>query len=310
MYLYVLGHSEDELELAQAEAQNLAPGKMVHQRILLSASKIDPASTGYITMAAELICSAPSLEELATLLQRNIVTSQNFRIDVKKIPSALRMQSRDIAGRIAYEIRGNPNLDNPSEVFLAVATETAVWLGRRLSVGQSEWRTFHDKLFDFSSALPSRMARAVVNLAAVPGQTLADPCCGSGTIILNAAQRGMKVTGWDINQRMVWMSQKNMRHFGLCGDVELGDASQVTGSFDAVATNLPYGNFCRITPEQYRDILANCRHLAPRLVLVAATPSRDILEDVGYEIEKVIHTGRTVAHRIIYCCRLPTSLIK
>ncbi len=40
--------------------------------------------------------------------------------------------------------------------------------------------------FSCSAALPPELAAVAVNLVAKPGQTLLDPCCGSGTILFEA----------------------------------------------------------------------------------------------------------------------------
>jgi len=307
LYFYVLGHDPDELALAQAEAQALAGGRQVHPRVVISERRVAPATTAYVTEAAELLVSGSSLDEVASLVRRAKIDGERFRIEVKKIPARLPISTREVAGRLAFEVRGHPDLDRPQVEFLAVAAKGGLWFGRRFSNASPRWLRFRNKLFDFSSALPARMARAAANLAARPGERVVDPCCGSGTILLHAADLGMQVTGCDINPRMVGMSQKNLRHFGLAGDVRLLDAGRLDGRFDAVITNLPYGHFCAITPQGYCAILANCRRLAPRAVFITTVPSTALLRELGYHVDKVIRTGEKVASRSIYCCRSPDS---
>lgn len=301
-YFYVLGYDQDELELAQAEVLTLASGERVHPRIVLSDQRIELERTGYVSFVGSFLARGGSVEELAAAVRAQRLVADAFRIHVKKIPKGLPLKSHELAGRLALEIGGHPNLDVPQVEFLAVATEQGLWFGRLLPIGEPRWKRLHDKPYEFSSALPARMARALVNLGARAGQRITDPCCGSGTLLLHAADLGASVSGWDINPRMVWMTRGNLQHFGLPGEVQLGDAASVEGRFDAVVTNLPYGNFCAITPEKYRAILANCRRLAPQQLFVTTSPSDELLRELGFRVERRVLTGEKLARRIVYCC--------
>lgn len=59
--------------------------------------------------------------------------------------------------------------------------------------------------------LPAKLARMMVNLAGLkPNQTLWDPFCGSGTILLEAFKQGIHVIGSDIDSKAVRMSEANI----------------------------------------------------------------------------------------------------
>lgn len=63
--------------------------------------------------------------------------------------------------------------------------------------------------------LPSKLARIMVNLAGLrPGQTLWDPFCGSGTLLLEGYAQGMNVIGSDVSAKAVNMSQANIDWLG------------------------------------------------------------------------------------------------
>jgi tRNA G10 N-methylase Trm11 len=51
-----------------------------------------------------------------------------------------------------------------------------------------------------------------------PGETLIDPCCGSGTVLHAALERGIKAKGYDINPLMVEGTNTNLAHFGYPGE--------------------------------------------------------------------------------------------
>jgi tRNA (guanine10-N2)-dimethyltransferase len=111
---------------------------------------------------------------------------------------------------------------------------------------QFEQRHVRSRPFFSPISLHPRHARALVNLARVKqGETLLDPFCGTGGILLEASLVGAKAIGSDISREMIEGCEANMRHFGApfhrleVMDVE--EAAEEFGAVDAVATDPPYG---------------------------------------------------------------------
>ncbi len=91
-----------------------------------------------------------------------------------------------------------------------------------------------------AGALRPTVAAAMVRLAGEPAGTLLDPCCGSGTILAEAAQAGWQAEGIDIDPGAVLAARKNARH----ARVRQGDARQLPlldRSVRACVSNLPFG---------------------------------------------------------------------
>jgi SAM-dependent methyltransferase len=90
-------------------------------------------------------------------------------------------------------------------------------------------------------ALRPTVAAMMVSLAGEPGGTLLDPCCGSGTILAEAAAAGWpKVLGGDIDPGAVRAARRN----APAADVTPSDARRTGlpgGSVAAVVSNLPFG---------------------------------------------------------------------
>lgn len=95
------------------------------------------------------------------------------------------------------------------------------------------------------STMPPKIARCMVNLArARPGEKFADPFCGVGGILIEAAVIGCDVLGVDASTRMLRGARRNLNYFKLdaLGYVH-GDArtSPYRGGLGAMATDPPYG---------------------------------------------------------------------
>lgn len=83
-------------------------------------------------------------------------------------------------------------------------------------------------------ALSPRLARTLVNLAdLMPGQTVLDPFCGSGTILMEAHAKSLRCLGLDSRAARVQQARENMRwSSGVAGDrgydIRKGDARELS----------------------------------------------------------------------------------
>ncbi len=89
------------------------------------------------------------------------------------------------------------------------------------------------------------IARAAVNLSRTrKGETLLDPFCGTGGILLEAALSGRKVIGSDASLQMVSGARMNMKYYGIQDSrIILSSAFdlKLNEEVDAIVTDLPYG---------------------------------------------------------------------
>jgi modification methylase len=96
------------------------------------------------------------------------------------------------------------------------------------------------------------LARRIVSEYSAPGQLVADPMCGIGTTLVEAATLGRRCIGVELEPRWAALANANLDHT-LTGQeralaqVRLGDArhlaallNDVAGTVDVVATSPPY----------------------------------------------------------------------
>lgn len=104
--------------------------------------------------------------------------------------------------------------------------------------------------------LPPKIARSMVNLAPIHepvGKLLVDPFCGSGRVLVEAAELGYKVFGTDIVEGQVSDSLKNLKYLNLEGDVKIHDAVHLSELFheniDLIVTE-PYLGKPNLRPDK------------------------------------------------------------
>ncbi|GAX23630.1 hypothetical protein FisN_12Hh203 [Fistulifera solaris] len=163
---------------------------------------------------------------------------------------------------------------------------------------QKKWA---QRPFPYSSATNFPAAEMVINMLAhrvssrainKPSKpNLLDATCGSGTFLALAMTWGMQVTGWDSNPRCVEGSQRNLQYaFGStddftvlhrnCLDIPLNLTQTDIETFDAVASNLPWGlNSNMFSDEREGDKCTSSLLLAIRNVLKPGIPCVFLYKD-------------------------------
>jgi tRNA (guanine10-N2)-dimethyltransferase len=130
--------------------------------------------------------------------------------------------------------------------------------------GQYDARAVRFRPFFSPVSLHPRFARALCNLAgADKGARVADPFCGTGGLLLEAALLGADVRGGDLDPAKAEGSARTLAHFGLRGEFVTGDVADTLARMaplDAVVMDPPYGRASTTAREDrlalYRRALA------------------------------------------------------
>jgi tRNA (guanine10-N2)-dimethyltransferase len=182
------------------------------------------------------------LKELA------ITTTRTFAGRAKKIHGGSNEHNpssqREFERLIGDMISGPVSLDHPETEYRAILSEDKCYFGKVLfSINRSGYDARNPGKRDFfhPGVMMPRMARTLANIAEVQdGDTVLDPFCGTGGILIEAELLGATAIGSDFDPLMVQGCRQNMMHSSLM----LSDATQLpfqNHSIDSVVTDLPYG---------------------------------------------------------------------
>ncbi len=140
-------------------------------------------------------------------------------------------------------------------------------------------------------SLKPPVAAALLALAQVkPGLRLLDPCCGGGTIVIEAALAGANAQGGDNNPLAVQAAQGNAQAAGVSTMIEQWDAQSLPladASVDCIVSNLPWGRQIVVDATLatfYQRVLNEMRRvLVPggRIVVLSGTP--ELVESTGLQ---------------------------
>jgi tRNA G10 N-methylase Trm11 len=274
-------------ELVAAECENLTGGKPEGDGVAECQDVEQIRRGAYVHTGLRLLAQAETLEDLIQGVSGLTFEADDFRIEYLKLAEQKKVNSRQAAIRLANVIPAYPNLEAPRHRFLLIERDGNLCFGEILVEAEHSYNRHDAKPYRTSTSLPSRLARALVNLVAPPAQVILDPCCGTGTILLEAQAVGLEAFGVDWNPRMAGMTRKNLAYYGYSVDVTLANFLDISRPADAIVTDLPYGLFMHDKIENLRAIIQHAHELAPKGVFVSGEDISGWLREAGYHSIKV-----------------------
>lgn len=292
MYAYTYACHEDETELCELELRLLL-GKPCSgpNGVIVSERSISASRSPFIKRKIQAAYAADSIETLIPQLSAIELGGRTFKVlytSASGDSSVSYEEGRQLERAAGAAIRGKAEMRNPDMLF-GLVRHNGRWLLGPCEENGAVWLTRQKKPRNYSTALPVRAARAIVNIAApapdpAEGQPikLIDPCCGIGTVLIEALSMGFDITGVDLNPLAVRGARINLAHFGYAGNVQLGDMRELKGCYDAAIIDMPY-NLCSVLPEEEQlEMLRGLRTFARRAVIVTTEPVRRAAELAGW----------------------------
>ena len=132
-----------------------------------------------------------------------------------------------------------------------------------------EKRKVGERPFFSPISLHPKYARALINMAEVKrGETVLDPFCGTGGIVIEAAEMGMKAVASDFDEDMIIGCQENLDFYGLkMHDFDVLDIGEIAERFpemDSICTDPPYGRSTKTGGEKIDEIYRRAGEVIPK----------------------------------------------
>ncbi|MGM0846549.1 MAG: TRM11 family SAM-dependent methyltransferase [Bacillota bacterium] len=309
-YLYNYAWEKNEALLCLMEKRALFGQEIDSESGPVESSiKIDPSRSPFIRERISVLCEGESLDHLIENLQELPEIQHSFKVIFIQEPDSINHEKvgfksrRDIERRIGLSLKGEADLIDPQLVFGVMKTDSR-WIFGEYVKNEAVWLQHQWKPNSYSTALGTRVARAVVNIA-VPdpaGKKVIDPCCGIGTVLIEGLSMGIDISGSDINHLMIPGVKENMKHFGLQGEVERRDIRDVEGEYDAAIIDLPYNLCSVITVREQLEMFQSARRFTKRLVVVTIENVDKVLAEAGFEIvDRSVVTKGNFQREVLVC---------
>ncbi|QSF47633.1 TRM11 family SAM-dependent methyltransferase [Paenibacillus tianjinensis] len=289
-YIYTYACSGDELDLCGMELRCLF-GQAIPPGIFASSINVEVSRSPFIKERIDVMYAGDSLMEIYKQTEQVEVDGKTFKVifvktnDLSPEEKIEYDERRGIEREIGLRIEGEADVNHPELVY-GIVTLGGRWYFGVYHKNQATWFRQMKKPRSYSIALSTRVARAAVNMAvpAPEGVRVIDPCCGIGTVMVEALSMGIDIVGRDINPFIAAGARTNIAHFGFESEVTLGDIADITEHYDAAVVDMPYNLYSSITPEEQFDILVNAHRIADRVVIVAIEAMDEMIAAAGFEI--------------------------
>ena len=311
-YLYTYGYNEDEGQLAEMEIRAFF-GEDAKGKVIVSPVSVDPSRSVFIREKVHVLMKADSVEHLIEQAHQFGAIDESYKVmflkhdRVNETGEWGNEERLRLTRAVGNEMPGTLSFKNPDQVY-AITHLDGVWYLGIYEKSQPVWMKHVDKPQGYSTALSARTARTLVNIANPKAEPLAmiDPCCGIGTVLVEAASMGMFVRGRDKNPLACVGARENLEHYNypVVIDVEKGAIEEQDGHYDVAFLDLPYNLYTHSTETEQHALIDHAARLANTVLLVTIEPMDKAIQAAGMEIvDRATTTKQRFTREVVLCKR-------
>lgn len=307
MYLYFINYRPDETELCRLEMRVIF-GVNPDKKYFFSDKNFDINRSVFIKYKIDILAQSKEFEDLVTKVRELNLATQGYKVKYYDVDDDVKVEFNEkhrLEGIIGEQIEGDVDVYKPSTIYALTYVEGS-WIFGKYIKNSGEWHKHEHKPVYYCNALPVRIARTMLNIGLGDNlnKKVVDPCCGVGTVLLEAAVLGVDIEGYDLNDKVVENAIKNIEFFGYDIKVQNKDISQIEKKFDLAIIDLPYGILSVTSHEEIMHILKSATNITKEAVIAAVSDIREDLEEVGFKTVDYAVVPKKHFKRYIFKCVL------
>lgn len=303
-YFYSINYPVFEEDLCKMEMRALFD-KTPSEKYLFSDLYIDASRSPFIKEMISIIYEEDSLEKIIDNITEDKLSYDEFKVCYIKLGKE-HIEYKEMLNslsKIGFVIKGEPKMHDP-KIMLGVTRVSGRWIFGEYKKNNYEWHIHDKKPYSYSNSLSLRVARALVNIAVKNDFDckLIDPCCGVGTVIIEAISMGIDAVGYEINKSIAENASKNLKFFEYKDVVTNGDMNYIEERYDVSIIDLPYGLFTPTTIEEQTALIRSAHRISKKLVVVTFENMDKHIINAGFNITDRSHVSKGKFKRYITIC--------
>ena len=304
-FLYFINYQDNERELCKMEMRCLF-NREINEKYFFSDIDINASKSPFIKSKIKIIYSDESLDRMVRKIKEDNLSYDDFKVSyVKSEQGDVQYEDRlEATRKIGFVVNGYPDMHKPRNP-LAVTKINGLWIFGEYERNDFKWQKHNDKPYSYSNALGLRMARALVNIAMKDNEegTLIDPCCGVGTVVIEALDLGIKVKGCEISKQIAYNARENVEFLGYLRDtIVCYDMHKIKDKYDSAIIDIPYGLFSPVTLEEQKAIIHTARNICEKMVIVTFEDMEKFNVEAGFSvIDKCVVPKGNFKRHILVC---------
>lgn len=246
MSMYVYRLAGENLELAEAELNGflkaVGGSETASRQKRLAFTESHPEQLKRLALTHE-VAEEIDLEEFRP--------EGSYAVRVENL-SDKDIEKEEIESEIGQKIStdsNSVNLEDPETTVKVYITEDQRFYGKiveDIPRNLFEKRTNEKRPYSSPISMDPVLARVLVNLSETSAEdSILDPFCGTGGILIEAGLCGIMPKGLDIQDEMVSGTIENLEAYGILNhEIKKGDISEIKEMFDeyeSIISDLPYG---------------------------------------------------------------------
>ena len=303
-FLYFINYQDNERELCKMEMRCLF-NREINEKYFFSDIDINASKSPFIKSKIKIIYSDESLDRMVRKIKEDNLSYDDFKVSyVKSEQGDVQYEDRlEATRKIGFVVNGYPDMHKPRNP-LAVTKINGLWIFGEYERNDFKWQKHNDKPYSYSNALGLRMARALVNIAMKDNEegTLIDPCCGVGTVVIEALDLGIKVKGCEISKQIAYNARENVEFLGYLRDtIVCYDMHKIKDKYDSAIIDIPYGLFSPVTLEEQKAIIHTARNICEKMVIVTFEDMEKFIVEAGFSVidKSVVPKGNFKRHILV-----------
>ena len=304
-FLYFINYQDNERELCKMEMRCLF-NREINEKYFFSDIDINASKSPFIKSKIKIIYSDEFLDRMVRKIKEDNLSYDDFKVSyVKSEQGDVQYEDRlEATRKIGFVVNGYPDMHKPRNP-LAVTNINGLWIFGEYERNDFKWQKHNDKPYSYSNALGLRMARALVNIAMKDNEegTLIDPCCGVGTVVIEALDLGIKVKGCEISKQIAYNARENVEFLGYLRDtIVCYDMHKIKDKYDSAIIDIPYGLFSPVTLEEQKAIIHTARNICEKMVIVTFEDMEKFIVEAGFSvIDKCVVPKGNFKRHILVC---------
>lgn len=304
-FLYFINYQDNERELCKMEMRCLF-NREINEKYFFSDIDINASKSPFIKSKIKIIYSDEFLDRMVRKIKEDNLSYDDFKVSyVKSEKGDVQYEDRlEATRKIGFVVNGYPDMHKPRNP-LAVTKINGLWIFGEYERNDFKWQKHNDKPYSYSNALGLRMARALVNIAMKDNEegTLIDPCCGVGTVVIEALDLGIKVKGCEISKQIAYNARENVEFLGYLRDtIVCYDMHKIKDKYDSAIIDIPYGLFSPVTLEEQKAIIHTARNICEKMVIVTFEDMEKFIVEAGFSvIDKCVVPKGNFKRHILVC---------
>jgi len=314
VYLLELAGEDDALAVSEArsaaqDVESIGPGLATATHVAgTSGSATDPTATldaHHLALthrvSEQIAATTPSLEAARQVLEtRGFERTGSVAVRARDVRATTGIDTPAVEralGALLVDAGFDIDLETPDHELRALFSRGVCALGW---LALESERTFGeraptDRAFFQPGSMDPILARTLVNIAgAGPENTVLDPMCGTGGVLIEAGLVGANPAGMDVQEKMVRGARENLSAALDTGfEVAKADATRLPvrdSAMDAVVFDAPYGRQSKIEGDGLGSLvsgaLSEANRVADRAVVVGDRSWAAAAREQGWTVQE------------------------